>query len=207
MSLSINITQLELQRKKEELKTAISARNLLEDRVTSLIDELTRRGKALVALRIRTLEQLEQAETMLSLIKGNEGRKIEYAAFSAKEHFFVSPLQTNISGVKVSSLKLEGKISTLGDRQPSLLDSSSRIDNLTKIFEQAVFAIVQLASEERLLSKMGSQIRKTQKRVNALDNILIKEIKDDIYKITEALEDQDREEIAKIQSFMKKRRN
>ena len=109
--------------------------------------------------------------------------------------------------MKVSSLKLEGKISTLRDRQPSLLDSSSKIDSLTKIFEQAVFAIVQLTSEERIVRKMGEQIRKTQKRVNALDNILIKEIKDDIYTINEALEDQDREEIAKIQSFMKKRKN
>lgn len=207
MSSTINITQLELQKKKEELKTAISARDLLEDRVVSLIDELTRRGKALVELRIRVQELANQARVMLSLVQGGEGRKIEYAAFSSKEHFFVSPMDTNISGVKASVLKLEGKISTLEKRQLSLLDSSSKIDAVTKIFEQLITIIVKLASEESLLRKIGEQIRKTQKRVNALDNILIKKIKNEIYVINEALEDQDREEIAKIQVFMKKRRS
>ena len=43
--------------------------------------------------------------------------------------------------------------------------------------------------------------------VNALDNILIKDIEKAIYTISEALEDQDREEIAKTQVFIKKRRN
>ncbi|MFW9906233.1 MAG: V-type ATP synthase subunit D [Candidatus Thorarchaeota archaeon] len=207
MSSTFHITQLELQKKKEELKTAISARDLLEDLIVSLIDEITRRGQTVVKLRIRVQELTNQGRIMLSLAKGSEGRKIEYAAFSSKEHFFISAMGTNISGVKASVLTLEGNISTLKKRQLSLLDSSSKIDAVTITFEQLITTIVKLASEESLLRKIGEQIRKTQKRINALDNILIEEIKKEIYVINEALEDQDREEIARLQVFMKKWRS
>lgn len=206
MSTTFNITQLELHNKKEELKTAISARNLLEDRVTSLIDELTRRGKDLVEQKIEVSKLTNQARIMLALVRGSDRRRIEYAALSSKEHFFVSPENINRNGVRAPALKLDGKLSTIKERKLSLLDSNYKIDSVIKIYEQLITKIVKLASDELFLRKIGEQVKKTQKRVNALDNILIKEIKKSIYSISEALEDQDREEIAKIQIFMKKRR-
>ncbi|MFX1589580.1 MAG: V-type ATP synthase subunit D, partial [Promethearchaeota archaeon] len=177
MAATINITQLELQKKKEELKTAISARNLLEDRVTSLIDELTKRGKDIIELKIEVLNLISHAQKLLALAQGSDRSKVEYVALSSKERFFISQIDTNLNGIRGTSLKLEGKLSTLKDRKMTLLDTSYKIDSVTKIYEQLISKIIKMTSDEMFLRKIGDELKKTQKRVNALDNILIKDIK------------------------------
>ena len=68
-----------------------------------------------------------------------------------------------------------------------------------------MISLVRLGTEERNLRKIGEEIRKTQRRFNALDQILIPDLKLTISVIAEGLEEQDREELAKLQVFMRKR--
>lgn len=207
MSERVNLTQLELRNKREDLTIAVSARNLLEDRLTSLIEAANTRGKLLYEQRLEVLTIVQKAKQLLAIAKATDPTRTDYTSYSATEHFFVSLKRGNVMGVRTPQLKLIGTRSTQNDRDYSWKDSNSQTDEVTNNFEDLMISLVRLGTEERNLRKIGEEIRKTQRRFNALDQILIPDLKLKISIIAEGIEEQDREELAKLQVFMRKREN
>lgn len=205
MSERVNLTQLELRNKREDLGIAISARNLLEDRLTSLIEAINARGKQLYEQRLEVLTLVQQAKQLLAIAKATDPTRTDYTSYSSTEHLYVSLKRGNVMGVRVPQLSIIGNRSTQSRRDYSWKDSTSQTDEVTQIFESLVISLVRLGTEERNLRKIGEEIRKTQRRFNALDQILIPDLKLKISIISEGLEEQDREELAKLQVFMRKR--
>lgn len=72
------------------------------------------------------------------------------------------------------------------------------IDTATKAFQRVKDLTVKLSMVENAAYRLASNIKKTQKRANALQNITIPMYTELVYNITNALEEKEREEFTRL---------
>lgn len=76
--------------------------------------------------------------------------------------------------------------------------SNSKFDDAFRKFQKVKELCVRLAEVENSVYRLAGAIRKTQKRANALEHIIIPGLKATEKSITEALEEKDREEFSRL---------
>jgi len=80
-------------------------------------------------------------------------------------------------GVPVPIIEKKHFVKSLLDRGYSILGVSGRIDEAAEKFEAELDLIITLAETETSLRRLGGEIQMTRRRVNALEQILIPELK------------------------------
>jgi V/A-type H+/Na+-transporting ATPase subunit D len=71
-------------------------------------------------------------------------------------------------------------------------------------FEEVVAAVLEVASTEITLRKIGEEIKKTTRRVNALEQVVIPRIRGEIRYIRDVLEQRAREDVFRLKRIKKK---
>jgi V/A-type H+-transporting ATPase subunit D len=82
-------------------------------------------------------------------------------------------------------------------------DTNSMLDEAYDKFVEVKRLTVQLAQIENSVYRLAAGIKKTQKRANALKNIIIPRFESQLKIITEALEEKDREEFSRMKVIKK----
>ena len=83
--------------------------------------------------------------------------------------------------------------------------TNSAFDNAYVCFNKAKEITVRLAEVENSIFRLANAIKKTQKRANALKNIMIPRFQEQVHFITNALEEKEREEFSR-QKVIKRRK-
>ncbi len=78
------------------------------------------------------------------------------------------------------------------------LGTTSALDDAYKKFNKVKELTLELAGLENSIYRLAYYIRKAQKRANALHNIVIPGLEEDIVRITEQLEEKEREEFVRL---------
>ncbi|HEX9244857.1 MAG TPA: V-type ATP synthase subunit D, partial [bacterium] len=71
-------------------------------------------------------------------------------------------------------------------------------------FEEVLEAVLEVASTEVTLRKIGEEIKKTTRRVNALEQVVIPRIRGEIRFIRDVLEQRAREDVFRLKRIKKK---
>ena len=79
-----------------------------------------------------------------------------------------------------------------------LFDSNASLDEAYVRFQEAKALILELADTENAIFRLAYAIKKTQKRANALKNIVIPGLDADIARISDELEEGQREEFTRL---------
>ena len=113
----------------------------------------------------------------------------------------------NIMGVKVPILQF---IEEVKERVVpyNVLDTTAKMDETIKKFQQAIQMIVRLAETEAAVRRLAEEIEKTKRRVNALKYIIIPRIENTIVYIQFHLEEVAREDffrLKRIKATLEKR--
>lgn len=82
----------------------------------------------------------------------------------------------------------------------SLVGTSARIDEVADRFEEEVDLLIELASSELRLRRLAEEIRKTSRRVNAQENILIPRLHSRRAYIEMVLEERAREDLFRLKT-------
>lgn len=90
--------------------------------------------------------------------------------------------------------RLEAEVAP-GGPEFGFADSSARSDEVKLAFESALEAITRLAEVENAVFRLAQELRRTQRRVNALEKIFIPTYQETFKYIGEALEEHEREEL------------
>lgn len=100
---------------------------------------------------------------------------------------------------------------TLAPRPPEIyygLDlTNSQLDNAYIKFNEVKSLTAVLAEVESCVYRLADAIKKTQKRTNALDNVIIPRFKDTVKFITNALEEKDREDFSRLKVIKRQKEN
>lgn len=86
-----------------------------------------------------------------------------------------------------------------------LMTTDTALDNAHQKFSEVKFLTVELAEIENSVYRLADAIKKTQKRANALKNIMIPRFEETVKFITDALDEKDREEFSRLKVIKKKK--
>lgn len=81
--------------------------------------------------------------------------------------------------------------------------TNSLLDEAYDSFNEAKILTAKLAETESCILRLADAIKKTQKRTNALENIIIPRFKDTVKYITDSLEEKDREDFSRLKVIKK----
>lgn len=101
----------------------------------------------------------------------------------------------SVMGVEIPMLTLEERPLTLSY---GFVDTSSMVDEAYISFDRVKRLTVELAEVENSVYRLAAAVSKTQKRANALKNIIIPRTTATVRHITEALEEKEREDFSRL---------
>ena len=198
-------TRMELLKLKKKSKLAAKGHKLLKEKRDALISEFFKLVDNLKEYRKDVEEQLGKAFRSLSIAQAVQGiEEVERAADSTQT---LPPIQSKanaIMGVQVPQFSMDDIESTPFKRGYSLTNTSIEVDMASKKFETVLQKLVKLAEIEHTAFKLAEEIKKTKRKVNALEQIVIPRIQQTIKYITMRLEEMERENFGRLKIIKKR---
>lgn len=186
-------TSLEFSRKGYELLD--KKRNVLIREMMSLIG----RSKDIQERINSTFSEAYEALKAANMTEGIS--TVEGIAASIKGAADFQVLIHSVMGVEVPSVRFEKK-----EFEPtySFYRTNNAFDIAVKSFQTVKYLVYELAEVENSVYRLAVEVRKTQKRTNALQNIQIPKYIDMVKYIVDALDEREREDFFRLK--MVKRR-
>lgn len=204
---NLSPTRINLIQTKKTLKLAQSGREVLERKRDILLRELRASVFDAEKTREELLEVLSQAYQSLkeaNMAKGSEAIA-NTALTTAKNSEYLIDYRS-IMGVPVPTVNFQTK----SDVKPEygFANTSAELDKAFKLFYHVLELLAHLAKAEGTTFQIANDIRRTQRRVNALNYVLIPRYRATVKWIELVLEEKDREEFVrtkKIKGMIKKK--
>jgi len=199
---NVSPTRMELLAVKGQITLAEQGRDLLKEKRNALMKEFMKIADTVM----RSNDELEQAAAdasrALARAEALDGPEaVRSAAFAAQRELLLSVEGAFVMGVPVPVIKQKESASrAVIDRGYGLVGTSARIDEVANRFEEEVDLLIELASSELRLRRLVEEIRKTSRRVNALENILIPRLYSRQAYIEMVLEERAREDLFRLKT-------
>lgn len=128
---------------------------------------------------------------------------VEDIAMTVEEAKDYDILFKSVMGVEVPKIIFEAK-----EIEPKygFYRSSAAIDEAMKEFNKIKYLTYKLAEVENAVYRLAMEVKKTQKRANALQNIQIPKFEEIVKFVTEVLEEKEREDFFRLKVVKKKHR-
>jgi V/A-type H+-transporting ATPase subunit D len=200
----VNPTRMELIRKRAQIKLAEQGRDLLREKMDALIQEFFR----IMGSVSRSRDELETvAETAFrSLVIAqavDDPVTLRSVSFTTRKQIALDIGGKNIMGVPVPIIEKKRFSLPSIERGYSILGVSGRIDETAERFESEIDLIIGLAETETALRRLGHEIQMNRRRVNALEQVLIPELKRQAKYIKITIEEREREDLFRLKKVKK----
>lgn len=195
-------TRMELLSTKKKIKLTSKGHKLLKEKRDALISEFFSLIEKLKSTRKELESKLENAFKSLILAQAISGSsEVERSAEATPKIHPIESSSKTIMGVKVPVFKWEPKGKQLGY---SLISASLELDNAAKNFESVISSVIKLAEYEATVKNLGEEIKKTKRKVNALERILIPRLQENSIYIKMRLEEMERENFSRLKVIKKR---
>jgi V/A-type H+-transporting ATPase subunit D len=203
-------TRMELMKTRAQIRLAEQGRDLLRQKMDALIREFFAILSRVSDSRDE-LEQVSRAADLALLIAEatDDPVTLRSASFATRRSITVDIGGKNIMGVPVPVIEKKRVSQKLLDRGYGIITTSARIDETAERYEAELDLLIQLAETETAMRRLGSEIQMTRRRVNALEQILIPELKQNARYIKNAIDEREREDIfrlKKVKSILEKKK-
>jgi V/A-type H+-transporting ATPase subunit D len=199
-------TRAELLERRAQIQLAQQGMDLLKQKRDALLIEFM--GVMDETLRLSDSLQRTVSEGQYSLVvaKAVDGSvALRSAGLACRGEIVVDMAGTKIMGVSVPVVtKGESPIRTSFTRGYSVTGVSSRVDETADKFERILDVIIEYADIETRLKRLGEEINKTNRRVNALEQITVPQLREQVAYISQTLDERAREDLFRLKKVKKK---
>ena len=198
----ISPTRSALLASKASLKTASSGADLLKRKRDALIGEFFALVKDALAAREELSGVSKGAYVSLFSAKAwDSPEAVESLSLAQGSEYNINMHIESIYGVKVPKMEIpdRGNAATF-----SPINVGSRTIQAATDFQTVMAALVKVAATETKLRRIGEEIKKTSRRVNALEQVVIPGILGDIRFIRGVLDQREREESFRLKKIKAK---
>jgi len=200
----INPTRMELIRKNAQIKLAEQGRDLLRQKMDALIQEFFHIMESVSQSRDELERRADVAQhSLLIALAVDDPVTLKSASFATRRGVTLDIKGKNIMGVPVPIIEKKRFVKGLLERGYSILGVSGRIDEAAENFEAELDLIISLAETETSLRRIGSEIQMTRRRVNALEQVLIPELKRQAKYIEITIDEREREDLYRLKKVKK----
>ncbi len=203
-------TRMELMRKKAQIKLAEQGRDLLREKMDALIQEFFKILNTVSNSRDELEVVSKEADLALMIAQAvDDPVTLKSASFATRRSITVDITGKNIMGVPVPVIEKKRISKSTLERGYGIISTSGRIDETAERFEAELDLLIQLAETETAMRRLGAEIQKNRRRVNALEQILIPELKSQAKYIKNAIEEREREDLfrlKKVKSILERKK-
>ncbi len=200
----VNPTRMELIKKNAQIKLAEQGRDLLREKMDALIQEFFHIMESVSKSRVELESVANSAQrSLLTALAVDDSVTLKSASFATRKGLFIDIKGKNIMGVPVPVLEKKRVSKSVLERGYSIIGVSGRIDEAAEKFEMELDLIIGLAETETSLKRLGGEIQMTRRRVNALEQIMIPELKKQTKYIKNAIDEREREDLFRLKKVKK----
>ncbi|SKC56690.1 V-type ATP synthase subunit D [Maledivibacter halophilus] len=195
-------TKANLIKSKSLLNFSEKGYDLLDKKRSVLVKEIMGLIDKVKDVEKRISITFEEAYKALKLVNVTMGvNNVEETAMSIPKIEEYEILLKSIMGVEIPTVKFEEKV-----LKPyyGFFRTNPAMDIAVMKFREVKYLIYELSEIENSVYKLAMEIKKTQKRANALEKIQIPKYKHQVKFISEALEEKEREDFFRLKKVKKK---
>jgi len=194
--LNIAPTRSNLIRIKKELQFAREGYEILDRKREVLTTELVRVAHEADVLQKEVWKILETAYRALEKAQLTLGSDhVEWAALAANKTVDVHLKLRGIMGVAIPVIEARGEPEKM---LYSLSGTNASLDEASAAFREVLIKTPQLSMLVTTVWRLAGELRKTQRRVNALQHIFIPAYEETVTFIVSSLEEREREETFRL---------
>jgi V/A-type H+/Na+-transporting ATPase subunit D len=165
----------------------------------SVMDETLRLSGALQ-------KAVSEAQYSLAVAQAVDGTvSLRSVGMATKGRVVVDMTGTKIMGVSVPVVtKGESPLRSSFTRGYAVTGVSSRIDESADKYEHILDVIIEYADIETRLKRLGEEINKTNRRVNALEQVTVPQLREQVTYIRQTLDERAREDLFRLKKVKRK---
>jgi V/A-type H+/Na+-transporting ATPase subunit D len=202
--INIPPTRSNLIRIKQDLLFARQGYEILDRKREVLTTELIRVAHDAEVLQQEVWKLLAEAYRALERAQLTMGSEhVEWAALAANKTVDIHLKFRGVMGVPVPQIEARGEPQEM---LYSLGDTNAALDEASAAFREVLIRIPQLSELTTSVWRLAGELRKTQRRVNALQYIFIPQYEETVIFIVSSLEEREREETFRLK-LLKQRSN
>ncbi len=195
-------TRMELLKNRKRKKVAIKGHSLLKKKRDVLIRKFFELIDVYKNLKVDTIKKLSDAYKTLQIAQGVSGvNRVKSLSFSSEKSFDILIHQKNLMGVKVPSYIVK---KNKADFNASLVGVSYYVEEARNKFLDLTPQLVKLAEIEKVIYELALEIKKTKRRVNALEYVKIPELEQIEKIISDKLAEIERENFIRLKNVKEK---
>ncbi|MDO8754817.1 MAG: V-type ATP synthase subunit D [Anaerolineales bacterium] len=195
-NINVAPTRTNLIRIKKDLRFAREGYEILDRKREVLTTELVRVAHEADVIQKEVWKLLETAYRALEKARLTLGSdNVEWAALAANKTVDVHIKLRGIMGVAIPVIEARGELPKM---LYSLSGTNAALDEASAAFREVIIKTPQLSMLVTTVWRLAGELRKTQRRVNALQHIFIPEYEQTVAFIVSSLEEREREEIFRL---------
>lgn len=199
----IHPTRTNLLLLKEKAQSVNNSIGILKARRQALIREFLSTTVPFLRSRedIRNMYGKAMGELALSL--GHEGREsIESISCVTKREMSVEITEKSIWGLKFRDLIMhDSPVRKPDERGYDYLSTTPHLEECSHLFEKIVEAMIEIATFESKLKRLGEEILKTTRRIRVLEERILPDLRKQIRTIAQYIGERDRETYYRLKRF------
>jgi len=205
MAEVISPTRMNLLARRNQLRVAQQGVDLLKRKRDALVADFFKIVRESLAARESLSAACRDSYVALSLAKAWEGREaLEAAALPAGRDILMDIEIRSLWGTRIPEVTLPKVRRPLLERGQNPAAISARTIESATNFEEVLTAILAVGATEVKLRRIGEEIKKTTRRVNALEQVVIPRLFSETRFIASVLEQRAREDVFRLKRIKKK---
>jgi len=187
MKLAVNPNRMELLRLRRRLVLAERGHKLLKDKLEEIMRRFLQLMRRLFEIQEEISVKLEKAMVSFALVRTRSSRQ-QLEELIPEGELIVSPQKERVFNVIIPRFEIAKK--KLSDYD--LLHTESELDIGVKKTDEVIEDLMEMSRLWKAVELLSREIEVTRRRVNALEHILIPNIKETIRYISSRLEEMER---------------
>lgn len=202
MNITIAPTKSNLLSTKEQLAVSTNGYELLEEKREILVRELMSLVEQVKLLEDEIQQAIDQAYPAFKRMLMLDGAdQVERIAHSIHYDFDMIEKVIVVGGMQFETIEVELPKKELFY---SILGSYANTDDVIVKFFNLLNLLTQMASIRTIVWRLAEEVKRTQRRVNALDKMIIPQATETIKYIESVLEERERENVFVLKALKKK---
>lgn len=199
-------TRMTMMTKKASIKMASDGVSLLEGKREALLQELIDRAKVLRELRSDLHIRGRTSIGSLAIARAAQGTgAVRSAGVAGKREMNLEVVNERVWGMDLGMIEAHNVVRTPSERGIGLMDTSSHVLEAAQAAESMLEQLVKCAPLERNIQTLGEEIKKTNRRINALNEYLLPKLRREVRAIARVLEEREREDTFRLKKIKKKK--
>lgn len=199
----IHPTRTNLLLLKEKAQSVYNSVGILKARRQALIREFLSTTVPFLRSREDIRKAYGKAMGELALSLGNEGKEsIESISYVTKREVGVEITEKSIWGLKFRDLIMhDSPVRRPDERGYDYLSTTPHLEECSHLFEKIVEAMIEIATFESKLKRLGEEILKTTRRIRVLEERILPDLRKQIRTIAQYIGERERETYYRLKRF------